>query len=170
MTYVRGINDLVCGRICKDGLSMDTCFVGKGGETSDVVVEGDVDLDAVGDQILDLLEHLQLVLGLDIVTVGNDHPCHQATQRGDAVPFANADDGCVDVSCTGLECAVCVGDCAARVVVEMAFDVAADDSAKCSYEVVDLSGACAADGVCNTDSVHTNLVDSTVESKEIDQV
>lgn len=48
------------------------------------------------------------------------------------------------MSGTGLEGTVCVGNSAARVVVEMALNVAADDTTESSHEVVDLSGGSAA--------------------------
>lgn len=74
------------------------------------------------------------------------------------------------MSGTGLKGAVSVGDGASRVVVEVAFDVARDDTTKCPDEVVDLSWRSATNSVCDTDTVDTNLVDSLVEGKEIDKV
>lgn len=123
---------------------MDTGLVGEGGETGDVVVEGDVDLDAVGDKVLDLLELVEVVLALDVVTVGDNHASHETTERGDSVALTDTDDGGVNVGGTGLEGAVGVGNGASRVVVEVALDVAADNTAKSSDEVVDLSGRSAA--------------------------
>jgi len=138
------VDDLVGGRVVEDGLGVDTGLVGEGAETGDVVVEGNVDLDGLGDDVLDLLQLLELVLGLDVVAVGDDHAGHQATKRGDTVALTNANNRGVDVGGTGLEGAVCVGNSAASVVVEVGLDVAADDTAKSADEVVDLSGSCAA--------------------------
>jgi hypothetical protein len=149
---------------------VDTSLVGEGGKTGDVVVEGNVDLDRVGDQVLNGLELVKVVLALDVFAVGDDHASHQTTQRGDTVTLTDTDDGSVNVSGTGLEGAVCVGNGTARVVVEMALNVAADDTAERSHEVVDLSGRGTADGVSDTDSVDTDLVDGSVEREKVDQV
>ena len=50
------------------------------------------DLDAVCNHILDLLELLELVFALDVVSVGNDHSGHQTTERGDTVSLSDAND------------------------------------------------------------------------------
>ena len=71
---------------------------------------------------------------------------------------------------TGLEGTVCVGNGTARVVVEVALNVAADDTTKSSDEVVDLSGGSTADSVSDTDSVDTDLVDGSVKREKVDQV
>lgn len=144
--------------------------MGEGGETGDVVVEGNVDLDRVGDQVLNGLELVEIVLALDVVAVGDNHAGHETTQRGDTVTLTDTDDRGVNVSGTGLEGTVCVGNGTARVVVEMALDVAADDTAESSHKVVDLSRGSTADGVSDTDSVDTDLVDGSVEREKIDQV
>ena len=74
------------------------------------------------------------------------------------------------MSGTGLEGTVCVGDGTSRVVVEMALDVAANDTTESSHKVVDLSGGSTADGVSDTDSVNTDLVDGSIEREKVDQV
>ena len=163
--------------------------MGEGRETGDVVVEGNVDLNRVGDQVLNGLELVEVVLALDVIAVGDNHAGHETTKRSDTVALTNTDDRSVDVGGTGLEGTVCVGNSAARVVVEMALDVAADDTTERSYEVVDLSGRstalqsvwledacdlglhlCTYDGVGDTDSVDTNLVDGGVQGEKVDQV
>lgn len=52
----------------------------------------------------------------------------------------------------------------------VSLDIAADDTSQSADKVVDLSGAGAADGVGNTNSVNTNLVDGTVDGKKVDEV
>lgn len=91
-TYVGRVNDLVGRGVGENGLGVDTGLVGEGGETGDVVVEGDVDLDRVGDQVLNGLELVQVVLALDVVAVGDDHAGHETTERGDTVTLTDADD------------------------------------------------------------------------------
>jgi len=59
------VNNLVGGRVGENGLGVDTSLVGEGGETGNVVVEGNVDLDRVGDQILNRLELVEIVLALE---------------------------------------------------------------------------------------------------------
>lgn len=145
-TEVLRVDDLVGGGVVEDGLGVDTGLVGEGAETSDVVVERNVDLDGLGNKVLKLLQLLELVLGLDVVAVGDDHAGHQATKRGDTVALTNANNRGVDVGGTGLEGAVGVGNGAASVVVEVGLDVTADNAAESADEVVDLSGSCAAIG------------------------
>lgn len=52
----------------------------------------------------------------------------------------------------------------------MSLDITADDSSKGSDELVDLSRVGASDSVGDSDSVHSNLVDGSVEVEEIDEV
>jgi hypothetical protein len=47
---------------------MDTGFVSESAEASDVVVERNVDFDIVGNELLDLLELLEVVLAKDLWT------------------------------------------------------------------------------------------------------
>ena len=54
--------------------------------------------------------------------------------------------------------------------MQVDLNVALDDTTESADEVVDLAGVGAADGVSNTDTVHTNLVDSLVDGEEIDEV
>jgi hypothetical protein len=56
------------------------------------------------------------------------------------------------------------------VVVEMCLDVAVDNAPKCSHKVVHLSWRCATDGICNSNSVDANLVNSRVDGEQIYQV
>lgn len=56
------------------------------------------------------------------------------------------------------------------IVVEMSLDITADDSSKGSDELVDLTRVGASHGISDSDSVHSNLVDGSVEVKEVDQV
>lgn len=91
-TYVGRVNDLVGRGVGENGLGVDTGLVGEGGETGNVVVEGDVDLDRVGDQVLNGLELVQVVLALDVVAVGDDHAGHETTERGDTVTLTDSDD------------------------------------------------------------------------------
>lgn len=71
---------------------------------------------------------------------------------------------------SSLEGSVGIGDGTSSVVVEMGLDVAADDSSEGSDELVDLTGVGASDSVGDSDSVDSDLVDGTVEVKEVDEV
>jgi hypothetical protein len=80
---------------------VDACLVGKGTETRNVVVEGDIDLYRLGNHVFNLLEHVELIFALDVVWVGDNHACHETAQGGDAVALANTNDGCLQKE-TGL--------------------------------------------------------------------
>lgn len=106
-TKVCGVEDLVCARIVEDGLGVDTGLVREGAEAGDRVVEGYVHLNRLGNHILDLrcvssaptpetdtsashlLEHVELVLALDILGAGHHHAGQKTAERGDAVALAN---------------------------------------------------------------------------------
>lgn len=51
-TKIGGVDDFIGTRIREDGLGVDTSLVGEGAETGDVVVEGDIDLNGLRDEIL----------------------------------------------------------------------------------------------------------------------
>jgi len=74
------------------------------------------------------------------------------------------------MSGTGLESAVSIGDGAASVVMEMSFDIARNDTSESADKVIYLPWSCTSDCVCNTDSVHANFVDSTIDGKKVDEV
>jgi len=52
----------------------------------------------------------------------------------------------------------------------MSLDVTANNSSKSSDELVDLSRVGASDGISDSDSIHSNLVDSSVEVEEVDEI
>lgn len=85
------VNDLVCARLVEDGLGVDSGLVGESTETGDVVVEGDVDLDGLGDEILNLLELVELVSRGDVVVAVDDHAGQETSERGDAVTLADSE-------------------------------------------------------------------------------
>lgn len=74
------------------------------------------------------------------------------------------------MSGSGLESTVGVGDSASRVVVEVALDIAANNTAQSSDQIVDLTRAGTTDSVCDTDTVDTNLVDCAVKGQKVDKV
>lgn len=169
-TEIGGVENLVSGGVGENGLGVDTGLVGEGAETGDGVVEGDVDLDGVGDEVLEVSQLVQLVLGENVVSVSSNHSSHQTTERGDTVSLTDTENGDIDEVGTSLEGGVGVGNGTAGVVVEMALNVARDNGLEGSDKLVDLSGVGASNSVSNTDSVDTNLVDSSVDVEEIDQV
>lgn len=81
---------------------MDTSLVSKGAETSNRVVERHVNLDVLGDKVLNGLESLEVVAGLDVFGSRHNHAGHQTTKRGNAVTLADSKDGSIDVCGTGL--------------------------------------------------------------------
>lgn len=169
-TEVGRVENLVGAGVVEDGLGVDTSLVGEGAETSDGVVEGGVDLNSLGNQVLELLELVELVLALDVLRAGDDHASHQATERGDTVTLADTENGGVDVGGTSLKSAVGVGNGAASIVVEVGLDIARNDTTESTDEIIDLARRSATDGIGNTDTVDADLVNSAVERKEIDEV
>jgi len=127
---VGGVKDFVCAGVVKDSLGVDTGLVGESTETGDGVVEGGVDLDGLGHEILNLLEQVELVLALDVLGGGDNHASHEPSKRGDAVALANAENGGIDVGGTSLEGAVGIGNTAAGIVVEVGLDVAGDNASQ----------------------------------------
>ena len=53
-TEIGGVENLVCAGVIENGLSVDTGLVGKGAEARNGVVEGSVDFNSLGDQVLNL--------------------------------------------------------------------------------------------------------------------
>lgn len=68
---------------------MDTGLVCEGAETSDGIVEWGVNLDSIRNKILNFLEHLEVILALDVLWSGNNHASHQTTKSGDTIALAN---------------------------------------------------------------------------------
>jgi hypothetical protein len=164
------VDDFVRGGVVQNSLGVNSSLVGEGAETGDVVVEGDVDLDEIGNEVLNFLELLDVVLAEDIVAVRNDHASHQTTKRGDAVSLANTEYGGIDVRGSSLQCAVGIGNGAARIVVEVCLDVARNNTAESSHQVVDLAGRRATNCVSDTDTVDTNLVDGAVDGQQVNEI
>ena len=54
-------------------------LVGECTEAGDIVVEGDIDLDSTGDQILDELQLGKIILAPDVVSVSNQHACNESS-------------------------------------------------------------------------------------------
>lgn len=167
---VFGIDDLVGAGVVEDGLGVDTGLVGESTETGDVVVERNVDLDGLGNEVLNVLELLQPVLALDVVAVGNHHTGHQTTKRGDTVTLTNTQDRGIDVGGTSLQSAVGIGNGTSSVVVEVSLNITTDNSSQDTNQLVDLARRGTADSVSNTNTVDTNLVDGGVDGQEINQV
>lgn len=167
---IRRVEDLVCGRVGEDRLGMDTCLVGECAESGNVVVERDGNLDGLGDEVFNLSEHGQLVLGLYVFRVGDHHSGDQTAERGDTVSLSDTENRGIDVGGTGLERGVGVGDGASGVVVEVAFNVTRDDATEGSDEVVYLSRVGASDGIGDTDSVQSDLVDGSVNGEQVDEL
>jgi hypothetical protein len=52
-----------------------------------------LDLNCLGDEVLDLTEHWEVVLGLDVVWVGDHHAGDETAERGDTVSLADTELG-----------------------------------------------------------------------------
>lgn len=169
-TKVGRVQDLIGGGIGQDSLGVNTSLVGKGTESGDVVVKGNGDFDSLGNQVFDFSEHGKVVLGLDVLGVGDHHSGNQSSQGRNSVSLTDTQDRGVNVSRTGLEGSVSVGNGTSSVVVEVALNVTADDSSQSPDEVIDLPRVGTSDCVSDTDSVQTDLVDGPVDAQEINEL
>lgn len=59
---------------------------------------------------------------------------------------------------------------AARVIVEVALDVAGHDATKGADEIINLARVGATDSVGDTDAVDTDFVDGAVDGQQVDEV
>ncbi len=60
----------------------------------DGVREWHVDFDGFRDKVLDLTQHPEIVLGLDIVRIRRVQARNETSKRRDANAFANSEDSC----------------------------------------------------------------------------
>jgi hypothetical protein len=177
---IGGVENLVCAGVVEDRLGVNAGLVGESAEAGDGVVEGSVDFNSLGNHILNLLEHMELVLALDVVRGAHDHASKETAEGRDTVALTDAEHTGVNVGSTSLEGAVArresgtannrgrgndirIGDTAAGVVVEVCFNITRNNASERPDEVVDLSGGSTANSVGNTNAVHTNLVDRPVQ-------
>lgn len=79
-TKVGRVDNLIGAGHVQDSLGMDTSLVRKGTETSDGVVEGDVDLDGGSDKVFKLLELVQLIPRGNILVAADNHAGKQASK------------------------------------------------------------------------------------------
>jgi hypothetical protein len=54
-------------------------------------IQWHLDLNCLGDEVLDLTEHWEVVLGLDVVGVGDHHAGDETAERGDTVSLADTE-------------------------------------------------------------------------------
>lgn len=77
---------------------------------------------------------------------------------------------CVDVRRTRLERSVCVGDGHSGVVVQVYFDIAADNAAKGANKFVYLARICTTNGIGDADAVDPNFIYRLVDGKEVHEI
>lgn len=124
------VNDFIGGGVREYGFGMYASLVCKCAEAGDIVVEGNVDLDCTGNEVLNSLQLREVVLALHVVAIGHEHACNEASKWSNAVPLANAKDRCVYVGSSGLKRAIRIGYSTASVIVEMRFNITVYDAAK----------------------------------------
>ena len=69
-----------------------------------------------------------------------------------------------------LECSICVGDRHSSVVMQMNFDIASNNAAESTNEIVDLTRVCTTDSVRDADAVNADLIDGLVDREEVDEI
>ena len=84
------IDDFIGSGICEYGFGMYASLVGKCTEAGDIVVEGNIDLDCTGNEVLNRLQLCEVVLALHVIAISHEHACNEASKWSNAVPLANA--------------------------------------------------------------------------------
>ena len=84
------VNDFIGRGICEYGFSMYASLVGKCTEAGDIVVEGNIDLDCTGNEVLNRLQLCEVVLALHVIAISHEHACNETSKWSNAVPLANA--------------------------------------------------------------------------------
>lgn len=110
-----GLENLVCCWVVQDRLGVDAGLVGEGTVAGDAVVEGHLDLDGVRNQVLQIAQLVQLVLGGDVVWVNGEHACDEVADGCDSVALADTEDGGIDVGGTSFQCGISVGSGASGI-------------------------------------------------------
>ena len=169
-TEVLRLEDLVCRGVVENSLGVNTGLVRERAVAGNRVHERHVDLDRLGNQVLDLTKHGKVVLALDVLGVCGIQASDKTTQGSNADTLANTEHRGVNVGRTGLECGICVGDGHTGVVVEVNLDVTRHDAPEGADELVHLARVRATNGVRDTDTVYANAVDRLVDGEEIDEV
>ena len=70
---VRRIYNLISGGTRQYSLGMDACFVRKGAEAGDIIIEGDINLHSRCDQVFDNLELGKIVFASDVISISDQH-------------------------------------------------------------------------------------------------
>ena len=73
------IDDFISGRICQYSFGMYAGLVCERTEAGNIVVEGDIDLDSTGDQVLDRLQLGKIILAPHVVSISNQHACNESS-------------------------------------------------------------------------------------------
>ena len=84
------IYNFISGGTRQYRLGMDACFVRKGTEAGDVVIEGDIDLHGTCNQVFDSFELGEIVLASYVISISDQHARNESSERGDSITFADA--------------------------------------------------------------------------------
>lgn len=69
-----------------------------------------------------------------------------------------------------FESAVGIGYGTASVIVKMDLNITTYDASKCPNQVINLPRRSTSDGICDSDPMNTDLVDSRVYGEKVDEV
>ncbi len=103
---------------------MNSSFVGKRRESRNVVREGYLYIHNLRYIILNIPQHGQLVLLLDVLRIDRIHTGGETSQRRDPVALADSQNRSVDVGHAGFQRREGVGYRTASIVVAVKFDIA----------------------------------------------
>ena len=73
------IDNFISGRIRQYSFGMYAGLVCECTEAGNIIVEGDIDLDSTGDQVLDELQLGKIILAPHIVSISNQHACNESS-------------------------------------------------------------------------------------------
>lgn len=95
---------------------------------------------------------------------------HEASERGNAVPLSDAQDGRVNVRCASLKGSKGVGDSTSSIIMEVSLDVAADNLSKGRDLFIDLTPGGSSHRVSNSHSLGAKTVDERVQLNDLAKV
>lgn len=84
------LQNFVGAGVVENGFGVNSSFVSECGISGDVIVEGNLHGNSIGNQILNIAQHVQFILFLHIIAIRGIKARDKSTKRRDAVSFSNS--------------------------------------------------------------------------------